>query len=224
MESRRKGLLWISLGIASVAAIAFSVTLALRGSDHGPDVVSRRPALRPEEAPEAAQPVVSMAPAPKAPEKVLPPVSGLPPKEMPVVSPARERELQALKQEILNESAPGVSRVKALRKLRDASDDWKSPDIVGSMADLLRKSDADDVRMNICRYLRGADADIFKQQLLNSVSMDTSSGVRREATASLRPMAGDPVVQRTLREALAKERSPGVKTEIELTLIAGKSK
>jgi hypothetical protein len=125
---------------------------------------------------------------------------------------------------ILDETARPEKRVEALRNLRYSGADWKEPVIVGSMTQLMGSSTDDGVRMNICRYLRGAETAEFRQQLLNSSTGDPIAGVRREAVVSLRPMASDPVVQETLKRALATERNAGVKTELELTLQSGKSR
>ena len=91
------------------------------------------------------------------------------------------------------------------------------------MARLLGFATDDGVRLNICRVLRGADAADFRQQLLTSTTHDPNPSVRQEAAASLRPMASDPVVKQTLAQALKTERNSGVRHELELTLLAGRS-
>jgi hypothetical protein len=127
-----------------------------------------------------------------------------------------------LRAQIVDETARDQKRLNALRHLRYSGESWKDPVIVGSMTRLLGRSQDEGVRMNLCRYLRGADTAEYRQQLLTSTCTDASAGVRREAAQSLRPFASDPAVREILRKALTMERNSGVKEELERTLIAGK--
>lgn len=217
--SSSKTLLLATSGIVFLAGLGFWGALELRKRNAVPDAPpSARPSVpRPSRVPDA----VAADGNPSDPED---PDNPRKPGTRPVTTapPRSPREIADLKASIVNESLAGNKRVDALRRLRDAGDEWKDPAIVSSMTSLLRKSEDDGVRMNICRYLRGADTAEFRQQLMVSGCSDASSGVRREAVHALRPMASDPLVQTTLKQALEKETNAGVRSELQRTLIAGR--
>lgn len=220
MISKNRSFVLITLGIAAMTAGGFWVISQIRSARHHEQPAALTPVApqRPETPSTSA--ATDGRSRPKAGEGASLEDAGTPPAPRAPTRPPKE--IASIRAQILDERAPDQKRLDALRELRVCSDDWKDGLIVSSMSRLIRTSEVDGIRMNICRALRGADTMEFRQQLLTSVVSDASSGVRREAVASLRLMAADPVVQQTLRKALESERNAGVKTEIERTLTAAK--
>jgi hypothetical protein len=120
-------------------------------------------------------------------------------------------EIPALQARVLDPLVPAKERVEALGELRETGRSSLLPEIVTSMVVLLNTSPEADVRAGICRYLRGAAGDPWRDGLLQRVRFDDSAAVREKAVECLGEMSHDPVVLATLEEVVAWDSSDQVR-------------
>ena len=228
MESIPRKIIWGSLAASGVLAVAAAwLLLELRAR------AGETERLKSELTRARREPPPPVPPEPVArPSAVKPAADAIPPEDPkqagdvvraaasaldPLSSPEPE-EIPGLKARVLDLSADPKDRLAALARLRLATPDGRSPEVVRSMIDLLRVSPDGEVRADVCRQLSRVVSEDLKQQLLLTARADSFAKAREEATETLGRMKDDPVVRQALESILASDPDEDVKTQARKSL------
>lgn len=135
-----------------------------------------------------------------------------------LTNPAPPPDIETLQAAVLDSSRGARMRVDALRDLRNASPDARTPAVAESMIRLADASDDPSLRADVFRHLHGAVPLAMKEVLIRRLSSDDAPQVREKVAECLGSLKSDASVVAALRNAADRDPDPKVRRKAERSL------